>query len=175
MDEEEEKKEGVSKEEKPAYKPMSAKQFWIRFAIWFVFAVVAPIVFLGCRFGLFTQREGTQTSATGYGILAIAIVTVAAIYVMKEARKGLNDGNMLAQCIDGFCALLPVVVLILIIDASKDSIAAFEDFLIFFVVSEAIAVPVNPMRRWAEEHHIERGKSITMDIVKEAIKEYKKK
>lgn len=169
--------EGKSEEEAetPAYKPMSARQFWIRLAIWLAFAVVAPIVFLGCRFGLFTQREGAQVSITGYGILAILIVTVAAIYIMKSARKGLNDGNMLAQCIDGFCALLPIVVLILVIDASKNSISAFEDFLIFFVLSEAIAVPVNPMRRWAEEHHIERGKFIAMDIVKAAIKEYKKK
>lgn len=170
MDEEENENK-----EKPAYKPMSPKQFWIRMGIWLVFAVIAPVVFLGCRFGLFTQREGVTTSVTGYGVLAIIIVSVAFVYIMKSARKGLSDGSMVAQCIDGFCALIPVIVLILIIDACRNSIAAFEDFLIFFVVSEAIAVPVNPMRRWAEERHIERKKSVALDIVKAAIEESKKK
>lgn len=155
---------------------MSGKQFWIRFVIWIAVAILAPIGFMFYKYDMIvkTHTEASDGySMTGWGVLGCIIVTVFLLYVIHEAKKGLSYGSMLSQCIDGYALLIPGVVLIFLLDAIKDNIAAFEQVLIAFVICEAIAVPINPMRRWAFEHNIEMKGHFFTDIISKAIKKSK--
>jgi cation transport ATPase len=150
---------------------MSRKEFWIRFSLWISFAVIAPIGFLAWRYGLFTSSEGAKTSLNGWGILAVIILGIFFIYMIKEAKKGMPEGSMLVQCLDGYGILIPLVLLILLLDGIKDSIAYFEEVLIVLVVCEGIAVPINPMRKWAAQNNIERGSNLLSSSIKKALRE----
>ena len=154
-------------------KKMSKKEFWIRFSLWVLFAIVAPIGFLAWRYGLFTLREGAKTSLNGWGILAVIILGIFFIYMIKEAKKGMPEGSLLVQCIDGYGLLIPMVLLILLLDGIKESINYFEEVLIVLVICEGIAVPINPMRKWAAQNKIERSGNFLKSILKAAIKESK--
>lgn len=154
---------------------MSRKQFWIRFALWVVFAVVVPVAFLAWRYGLFSTREGSETSMTGWGIVAIIIIAVFLLKLLNEAKKGLPEGSMLAQCLDGYKWEIPLVLIIFMLENIKNNVDALEETLIVLAVSEAIAIPINPMRRWAYENKIERNGSFLKKVLSEAISEGLKK
>ncbi len=160
------------KQEEQGPKKMSTKQFWIRFAIWTVIAVLTPIGFLFYRYDMFVKVHTTESdsySITGWGIFACIIVAIFLLYVVREAKKGLPYGSMFSQCIDGYSLLIPMVIVILILDSIKDSIAAFEQVMIVLTVCEAVAVPINPMRRWAWEHNIEMKGHFLTDVISKAL------
>ena len=76
---------------------------------------------------------------------------------------------MFRQCIDGYSALIPLIILIIAIDAVKANIGKLETFLIFLAICEAVAIPVNPLRKWAEQHNIEIAENFLMKCIKRAI------
>ena len=157
-------------------KKMSTKEFWIRFGIWVTVAILCPIGFMFYRFDMIvkTHTEASDGYAmTGWGVFAIIIVAVFLLYVIKEARKGLSYGSMLSQCIDGYALLIPVILIIFLLDAIKDNIAAFEQVLIVLAICEAVAVPINPMRRWALEHNIEMKGNFFTNVIGKGIKKSK--
>lgn len=163
-------------EEKELHPPkkMSAGEFWTRFAFWTLFSVMVPIGFIAWRFGLFKLTDNTAQTASlklsGWGIIGVIIVGLFILAIIRQAKKGLAYGSMLCQCIDGYSLLIPLLLAILLIDGIKDNIDKFEQILIVTLVSEAIGIPINPMRRWAMEHNIERSSNILTKIIKEAIK-----
>lgn len=141
-------------EEKTNIKKMGAVQFWIRLAVWLVLSVAAPFTFVGIKYGLFADSAAT-TKVSGWGIVAFTVLGITLVGVIRSARKGLHYASMGAQVIDGITVLIPLAVLIIVIDLVKKNIDAFEEFLIFTIICEAVAVPVNPMRRWGFEHNVE--------------------
>lgn len=150
-------------------KKMSKRQFWIRFCLWSLFAVVAPIAFLAWRYGLFTtvQSEAqVKTSLSGWGIMAVIIVSFFLLYIVKEAKKSVPKSSMLSQCLDGYSLLIIPFLLVLMLESIKDNIENFIELLIAIIICEAIAIPINPMRRWAFENKID----IQTNIISEAIK-----
>lgn len=163
-------------EEKELHPPkkMTTGEFWIRFSLWTLFAVVVPIGFIAWRFGLFKPTDNTvQTTSlklSGWGIIGVIIIGIFILAIIRQAKKGLPYGSMLCQCIDGYSLLIPLLLAVLVIDGVKDNIDKFEQILIVTLVSEAVGIPINPMRRWAMEHNIERSSNILTKIIKEAIK-----
>ena len=160
-------------EEKETPQKMSTKQFWVRFVAWVVIAVLAPIGFMFYRYDMFVKvhvEEAESISMTGWGVFACIIVAVFLLYVIREAKKGMPYGSMFSQCVDGYTLLIPMIILIFILDSIKDNIAAFEQVMIFLTICEAIAVPINPMRRWAFEHNIEMKGNFLVNAISKAIK-----
>jgi len=149
-------------------KRMTKKEFWIRFAVWFAVAVAAPFSYVCFRFGLFTQTEATS-KISGWGIIAFTFLGFMLIKIVRSARKGLCYGSMAAQCIDGYTLLIPLICFILVLELIKRNIESFEEFLIVTALCEAVAIPINPMRRWAYEHNTEAFTEIVAKGIKKGL------
>lgn len=154
-----------------ALRKMSKKEFWLRLAAWAAFAVMAPIGFLAWRYGLFTASDGVRVSLNGWGILAVIIIGFFLLYVIKEAKRGMPEGSMLVQCLNGYGLLIPLVLCILILESIKSNIDYLEQVLIVIVVCEAIAIPINPMPRWAVQNNLERGGNFLSTAIKRALRD----
>jgi len=152
MAEEQKPNETASESGEP--KTMTKTEFLIRFALWIGLALIAPFIYLSASYGLFVVKEHTKT-LSGWGILAIIFVAIVMIGIIRNARKALPVGNMLRQCIDGVISLIPLLAMLLIIHSIKGSIDDFEKFLIFTILCEAVAIPVNPMPKWGMQQRID--------------------
>lgn len=163
-----EKKENAS-QETPKEKKMSPKEFWTRLSIWTLLAVVIPVGFIIWKYGLFKSSGSIQLS--GWAIIGIFIIAIYFVYLLKSAKKGMPRDSMIVQCIDGYAIIIPLIALLLIVKSVKNTLAEFEQVLIVIIVCESIAVPINPMRKWAAQNNIERG----IDILSTVISTSKKK
>lgn len=148
---------------------MSAKEFWIRFCFWAVIAAGIPVGFLAWRYGLFTASQGQVTSLTGWGTLASIILAIFFIYILREAKRGMPAGSMVVQCINGYTAIIPLLALLLIVHSIKNSVNYFEETLCVIILCEAIAVPINPMPKWAAQNHIDMESNIIISAIRKAI------
>lgn len=175
MDEEKEEKTEKTEQSEPkeedGYRKMSKTEFWIRFSVWCILAIVVPVVYLAVAYGLFKPSTQSKSgySISGWGILAIAFSVIMLMVIISQARKGMRYASMARQCIDGMMVLLPIVGLALLIEATKDNIEAFERFLIVMICCEAVAVPINPMRKWGEQNHIEVTEGFVTSAIKKAL------
>ena len=152
-------------EEEP--RKMSKKEFWIRFALWLVFALAVPFAYICIEYGIFAPA--TSKSLSGWGVLAIIFACIVAVSVIREAKRGLPYDSMIRQCIEGYSALIWLLGFILIIHRVKANMDDFERFLIITLASEVIAVPINPMRKWGMQHNIERTGNFLVKTIKKAI------
>lgn len=148
---------------------MSKKEFWARFAIWFAFAVAGPLVYVAVAYGFFVPSASLRLS--GWGILAIVFMCLSLLYVIHEAKKGLPKGSFAKQCIDGYTALIPMFFAILLLHTVRDSLAEFERFLIFTILCEAVAVPINPMPKWGAQYEDERQENTLFNALSRAFRE----
>lgn len=155
----------------PGYKFMTKKEFWIRFPIWVIISLVVPICFIAWKFDVFhTQTNvATETRLTGWGVLCLIIVGWFVIKLLEEVKAGFHKGTMVRQCLDGARWLIPLFILIFVLDSLKDNIADIEQFLIVFVVCEAVALPINPVVRWAWERNIEIKMGSFSSVLRSAI------
>ena len=149
-------------------KKMSTKEFWIRFGIWISFALLIPVAFIFVAFGIFKEGD-TGTKLSGWGVIGVIFACTMVTIVISDAKKGLTYGNMVRQCIDGYSVLVWLIGFIFLIDKIKNNAQQFEHFLIVVLISEAIAVPINPLRKWAEEHNIERGENFWKRTIRRAL------
>ena len=152
---------------------MGKKEFWLRFSLWFIFAALIPVCFLFFKYGLFSQNSGTKL--TGWGVFAIFVIAIVLIVLIKDVVKGLPPHSMLKQCIKGFLGLLPLLMVILLLHAVKNTIAEFEEFLIVLFVCEAVAVPINPFPKWAVQNKIDFGKTTFGEISRGVLSKLGKK
>lgn len=165
--EEEEKKETEEASETEA-KTMSKKEFWIRFGIWFALAVLAPLGYIFFSYDIFVSAGSKKLS--GWGIIAVCFACVMLMSIIHSAKKGMPNGSMPKQCLDGYTLLLPILFIILLIEITKDKIQSFEEFLIFMVICEAVAVPINPMPKWAAENNMKTISTVVGETVKKLFK-----
>lgn len=135
--------------------------FWIRFTFRIIFAMIVPLVFLVWKFNLFRIETTTTTNITfgGWGIIAILVV----FFVIKAVIKYINQGlpySMASQCLSGFTRiLLPIIAIILIgyiiFNIFSDGLKEFLFVMCVLLVSETIAIPINPFPKWIHEHRKE--------------------
>ena len=149
-------------------KKMSKAQFWVRLGVWLVFALVIPVAYIFFAYGIFKDAQ-PATKLSGWGIFAILFTCVVLIYIMSQAKKSMPKGTMLRQLMDGYTALLPILFLILIIHFVQNNIGEFKTFLIVMLLSEAVAVPINPMPRWSSEYEVDGLEDTLVGIFKRVI------
>jgi len=133
---------------------MSKTEFWIRFGIWITLAVIVPFVYIAVEYGLFSASGGTSKSLSGWGVVAVIFMAIVILYIINQTKNSLPDGNFMKQCISGVMGLIPLFAAIIIIHSVKNVMEDFERFLIVVLICEAIAVPVNPLPKWAAENNI---------------------
>lgn len=146
---------------------MGTKQFLIRLSLWVLFAAIVPIGYLAYRFDIFNGNA--SHSLTGWGIIAIIIAAVFMVSLIREVLVGLPQGSMVRQCVKGAMSLIPLFLFILLVDRVKKSMDEFETFLIILLISEAIAVPINPLPKWGVQNNVEFMKMGVLDIAKSVV------
>lgn len=125
--------------------------FWTRLVFWVLFACVLPFLFIGYRFDLFQHISKIKIS--GWGIFAIIIVAVFIFVLIRYVKLGfVGTYNFGVQCFNGFTkVILPLLLVALIVNAVKSEIEYFSQALNFVILSEIIAIPINPMPKWVND------------------------
>jgi hypothetical protein len=145
---------------------MGRKQFILRLSLWVIVAAIVPVCFLFFKYGFVSHGEARLT---GWGVFAIIVTGLILIGMVREVLKGLPYGSMMRQCITGVLKLIPLFCVIMLLDAVKNSVQQLEEFLIVLLICEAVAVPINPIPRWAAENSIDMQKKAVSEIARNAI------
>ena len=124
--------------------------FAARLAAWFAFACAAPVGFIAWRYDLFATVS--KVNFGGWGLVAIAIIAAFALSVVKYVKQGLKGWSMTKQVLSGIAkVLVPLLALYFALAAIRDSLDAFLQALGVTIASEAVAIPLNPLPKWAYE------------------------
>lgn len=141
--------------------------FWGRLIGWVVLAIIAPIAYVAVEYGLF-KPEGTRT-LSGWGLIGIIIAFAMVLVMLKMVVAGLPKGHMARQCVTGF---IPIIVLIAVLFALKsleNSLKDLEHLVVFLAIVEGIAVPLNPLPKWAFDNNIELFTGKATEALKNAL------
>ena len=140
------------------------KVFVVRFALFTVFALILPIIFIGWRYELF--RKVGKVSLSGWGLIAIIIAIFFVRYVAKMVKR-VEPYSMFNQIVTGFRKIiLPLFVLFILLNTIRGSIDLFMQALEVTIISEAIGIPINPLPKWANDHDIEKQETFIDKFVK---------
>ena len=133
--------------EEEIQKSKEKKIFAIRVIIWSLFACFIPIGFIGWRYDLFKKVGAMQLS--GYGLIAVVIVFVFLYVVVKYIKAGFVEWSMLKQIINGVVrVVLPLGALLSLCISLRNSLEIFIQALGCVLLSEVIAIPINPFPEW---------------------------
>lgn len=151
---EEEKKE--KKTFKEWYNEHPKTVFTIRFILWSLFAAILPFIFIAWRYGIFTSSSAIKLS--GWGIIAIIIVTLFIITLLKYLYKGMKF-SIWKQIITGFVSIiLPLTIVLLLVTEIENHIGLVKQALVCVMICEIVGIPLNPFPEWLERRRIEQGK-----------------
>lgn len=150
--------------------------FWIRFIAFFMFACALPFIFIVWRFDLFKSVSKVQIG--GWGILAIILVIAFVFVVIRYVKMAINAKySLTAQVLGGVCKIiLPLVAVTVILWCVRNEIELLLQVLGCIILCELIAIPLNPLPKWAYEQQKEvkeEDRKETMDYVLDRI--FKKK
>lgn len=125
--------------------------FWARFISWLMFVCVLPFSFIVWRFQLFHTISKVQIG--GWGIIAIIIVAVTVFAILRYVRIALKAKyTFVGQCITGFCkVIIPLLSFLIILNNIKSNIDLFIQVMGVVTLCEFIAIPLNPLPKWAYE------------------------
>ena len=135
------------KTEEELQKEKETRIFVIRAIIWALFSCVIPVAFIGWRYDLFKKAGSLQLS--GWGLMAIVIVFVFLYVVVKYVRAGLSEWSMAKQIVNGVVkVVLPIGSILAVAIAVRNNLDVFTQALSCVLISEVIAIPVNPFPEW---------------------------
>lgn len=123
------------------------KIFILRAILWALFSCVIPVIFIAWRYDLFEKVGGVQLS--GWGIIAIIIIFAFLYAVIKYIRAGFIEHSMIKQIINGILrVLLPLGALLGLCISLRNSLDVFIQALGLVLISETVAIPLNPFPKW---------------------------
>ena len=125
--------------------------FWTRFILWSLFACALPFGFIVWRFNLFQKIAKVQIG--GWGIVAIVLVALFAITIIRYIRMAINAKHtLIGQILGGFVKIIiPLLVALAILYSVRDNVNLMIQVLGCVTICEAIAIPLNPLPKWAYE------------------------
>lgn len=125
--------------------------FWSRFVLWTLCACVLPFIFIVWRFELFHTISKMQIG--GWGVLGILIVAFFIFTILRYVKLALSGRySFIGQCLGGFCkVVLPLLAFLLILNNVKENVELLIQVVGCVVLCEAIAIPINPLPKWAYE------------------------
>ena len=127
--------------------------FFSRLCFWAIFSAILPFCFIAWKYQIFSPKS--QMPLTGWGFIAILIVTIFIISLIKYIYKGLKPG-LLKQCIFGVVSIIfPLILLYLLVISIESNISLFKQSLGCVILCEAIGIPLNPFPAWLERRRIE--------------------
>ena len=148
---------------------MSKKSFVIRSILFSLFACIVPFVFIAWRYSIFNVKDNPRVSLTGWGFVGIIIVFFFVRYMVLVIKKSIPH-SLLAQVINGFIrVLMPLILVYVVIGAIQSSIELFKQALVITIVSEALAIVVNPFPQYMFEKGVEDVEGL-LDMVLKKVK-----
>lgn len=142
---------------------MNKKEFWYRFSVYILFGLLIPATFLIWRFKLF--EKVSKVSVGGWGIVAVIFVAIFFISMLKAIRKGMPF-SITTQIIEGLCKLIiPLIIACTCIYFMQDLMKEMYQFLLVLILSETVAIVVNPIPQWAHENKIEEQENRLKGII----------
>lgn len=128
-------------------KEKELKIFLARAILWSLFSCVVPVCFIGWRYDLFKKVGSLQLS--GWGLIAIVIIFVFLYVVVKYVMAGFTEWSMTKQIINGVVkVVIPLGALLAICIGIRNSLDIFIQALSLTLMSEVIAIPINPFPEW---------------------------
>lgn len=138
------------------------KIFITKIILWSIFSCVIPVAFIGWRYDLFKKVGTLQLS--GWGLFAIVIIFIFLKTLVKYIKLGFIEWSMTKQILNGITKILiPLCTLLLVCLGIKSNINYFIQALSLVILSEAIAIPINPFPKWVWEKTQGRYESM-MDL-----------
>lgn len=136
----------------------------LRFIFFTIFALVLPMVFIGWRYQIFNKVN--KVSLSGWGVILLIIAVVFVRYVAKMVRKA-EPYSMFSQVTTGVRkVIMPLFILFILLNTIQGDINLFIQALQVTMISEAIAIPINPLPKWAHEHGIEQQENLIGTFIK---------
>ena len=127
--------------------------FWIRLILYIGFSLITPLAFLIWRFQLF--QTVSKVSVGGWGLVLIIFFIIYFWKLVNSVRKGMKFG-MAKQILDGLCGItIPLFATYWILWWLSGSIDELIEFILVLTVSETVAIPLNPIKKWQYENHKE--------------------
>lgn len=121
--------------------------FWTRAIVWSLFSCFIPVAFIGWRYDLFRKAGSLQLS--GWGLMAVVIVFAFLYVVVKYIRAGFVEWSMAKQIVNGVVrVILPIGAILAVVISIRNNIDIFIQALSCVLISETIAIPVNPFPEW---------------------------
>lgn len=129
---------------------MDKKEFITRAIAWSMFACGIPVIFIGWRYDLF-KKVGTM-QLSGWGIIGIIILGTFLYVLGRYIKAGFAEWSMFKQVITGIIkTLLPIGALLALLTGIRQNIDCLIQAVTCVLISEAIAIPINPFPRWVWE------------------------
>lgn len=143
------------------------KKFWIQFSLFLVFSLVIPISFIAIRFKLFSTTKQINT-ITVWAVIAICILFLVVSLMIKVYLDGMKTRySLLKQILQGFvrvilpvaaCLILVIFMKRVLIESKEAMLKGLENMyqvLLVSLVSESIAIVVNPLPKWSFDNNVE--------------------
>lgn len=148
---------------------MSKKVFVLRAIFFTLFACIIPFVFIAWRYSIFNVKENPRISLTGWGFVGVIIVFFFIRYLIMVIKKSIPH-SLLAQVVNGFIkVLMPLILVYVVIGALESGLYLFKQALVITIISEAIAIVINPFPQYMYEKGIEDVEGL-LDIVLKRLK-----
>lgn len=126
------------------------KLFIVKVSLWVLFSLIIPVGFIGWRYDLF--KKASQLRLSGWGLIAIIIIAVFLFSLTKYIKAGFIEWNLTKQIISGVLKIiLPLFILLMITVNIKNNIDYFIQALSCVILSELVAIPINPFPKWVWE------------------------
>lgn len=130
---------------------MNWKTFTIRLVLWLLFVAIIPIISIVDKYDLV---KNSPLKYTGWGIIAWIILFVVGMAVLCYILK-LIKWSMTKQMITGIMVvILPLVFLLGLTDLIATHVGNIKYILIVSIISEFIAIPLNPFPKMIYEKNI---------------------
>lgn len=130
---------------------MNWKSFTVRLILWLLFVAVIPILTIIDKYDL--VKNGAL-KYTGWGIIVWIIVFVVGMSVLCYILK-LIKWSMTKQMITGIMVvILPLIFLLGLTDLIATHVGNIKYILIVSLISEFIAIPLNPFPKMIYEKNI---------------------
>lgn len=121
---------------------MSKKLLIVRLILFITFAVLIPVIFIGVKYGIF--KNPSALSFSGVGVLAVIIVLGFSFFMVNQLKKAMPY-SMVTQIITGtLTVIVPLVCFYCLLNAIRGSIDIFLECLLVTIISEFVAIIVNP-------------------------------
>ena len=149
---------------------MEKKEFITRLILFLLFSLVVPISYISIRCQLWTQKT---TISFWFILLVIIVIGVVAVLIKYYLDGMKTKYSMVKQILTGVIrVILPIGIVLLLAIWYKgraewivNHTNLFIEIVSIILVSEAIAIVVNPLPKWAFENNVDGLVEITDRIL----------